>query len=55
MRCRLLLFTNMQRNDSRFLLILAGSFLLPALIILGVAYSTGYLDSLYSNSLYTTR
>ncbi|KAF6260043.1 hypothetical protein COO60DRAFT_1700504 [Scenedesmus sp. NREL 46B-D3] len=44
-----------QRNDSRFLLVLAGSFLLPALVILAVAYSTGYLDSLYANSLYTTR
>ncbi|WIA34474.1 hypothetical protein OEZ86_012805 [Tetradesmus obliquus] len=41
-----------QRNDSGFLAVLAASFLLPALVILAVAYSTGYLDSMYSNSLY---
>uniref|UniRef100_A0A383WG76 PDZ domain-containing protein n=1 Tax=Tetradesmus obliquus TaxID=3088 RepID=A0A383WG76_TETOB len=44
-----------QRNDSGFLAVLAASFLLPALVILAVAYSTGYLDSMYSNSLYTAR
>jgi hypothetical protein len=44
-----------QRNDSGFLAILAGSFLLPALVILAVAYFSGYLDNLYTNSLYTTR
>jgi hypothetical protein len=40
-----------QRNDNGFLAVVAASFILPAVIILLVAYSTGYLDNLYTNSL----
>eukprot|EP00775_Hariotina_reticulata_P013100 gene13099-13228_t len=40
-----------ERDDNGFLAVVAASFVLPALIILLVAYSTGYLDNLYSTSL----
>ena len=35
-----------QRNDSKFFAFVAMFFMLPPLIILGVAFGTGYLDSL---------
>jgi hypothetical protein len=35
-----------QRNDSKFFAFVAMFFVLPPLIILGVAFGTGYLDSL---------
>ncbi|KAL6764706.1 hypothetical protein V8C86DRAFT_2468547 [Haematococcus lacustris] len=40
-----------QRDDSGLLLSLLAAFLGPALIILAVASSTGYLDRLYANTL----
>jgi hypothetical protein len=45
----------LQRKDSNFALILGAAFLLPALLILGIAYGTGYLDSLYSNTMTNMR
>eukprot|EP00878_Enallax_costatus_P003043 GHUV01003241.1.p1 GENE.GHUV01003241.1~~GHUV01003241.1.p1 ORF type:complete len:296 (+),score=96.02 GHUV01003241.1:190-1077(+) len=44
-----------QRNDQTFAAIMASAFLLPALVILLVAYGTGYLDNLYSDSLTNMR
>lgn len=46
-----------QRKDSNFGLILAAAFLLPAAVILAVAYGSGYMDSLYTNTMsnYSTR
>lgn len=35
-----------QRNDSGFFLTLFAAFVLPAFVILAVAYGTGYLDTL---------
>ena len=40
-----------QRNDSSVLGWAVGLFLGPAVVILGVAYLSGYLDAMYSNSL----
>lgn len=40
-----------ERNDAPFFAMLAAAFLLPAAVILGIAFSTGYLDQLYSNTL----
>lgn len=40
-----------QRNDFPLLLTLTAVFVAPALIILAIAYGSGYLDNLYSSSL----
>ena len=40
-----------QRNDSKVLGIAVGLFVGPAILILAFAYFSGYLDSMYSNSL----
>lgn len=45
----------LQRSNNTIVLILGASFLLPALVILGVAYGTGYLDNLYSNTMSNMR
>lgn len=45
----------MQGSNNAIVLILAASFLLPALVILAVAYGSGYLDALYSNTLNNMR
>jgi hypothetical protein len=36
-------------------LVLGASFLLPALVILGVAWGSGYLDALYTNTMSSMR
>lgn len=41
----------LQRNDSTFFGWVALAFLGPAAIILGIAAATGYLDTLYANSI----
>ena len=41
----------MQRDNSGFLLATLAAFLLPAIIILAVAYGTGYLDNLYNHTM----
>lgn len=41
-----------QRNDSNLAVILFSAFLLPAITILTIAYFSGYLDTLYSNTMY---
>lgn len=41
-----------KRNDSVFLGIMFASFVLPAAVILAAAYFTGYLDTLYSSTMY---
>lgn len=38
-----------QRNDAPYLALVGSLFFVPALVILGVAYSTGYLDRLAAN------
>lgn len=40
-----------QRNDGPFFAGLFAAFLLPAAVILAVAYSSGYMDALYTNTL----
>lgn len=45
----------MQGSNKGIVLILAASFLLPALVILAVAYGSGYLDALYSNTMNNMR
>lgn len=45
----------MQRSNNTIVLILGASFLLPALVILAVAYGSGYLDALYSNTMSNMR
>jgi hypothetical protein len=42
---------DMERDDTGFFLVVGAFFLLPALIILAVAYFSGYLDNMYSVSL----
>lgn len=45
----------LQRNDSRLAVGVVALFLGPAVLILLLAYSTGFLDSMYTNSLSTFR
>jgi hypothetical protein len=44
-----------QRKNGGLALILGASFLLPAVVILAVAYGSGYLDALYSNTMSNMR
>jgi hypothetical protein len=44
-----------RRGNSTLLVGLAAGLLLPAVVILAVAYASGYLDTLYASSLYTNR
>jgi hypothetical protein len=40
-----------KRDDTPFFLAALAAVILPAVAILAVAYSTGYLDQLYSSSM----
>ncbi len=42
---------DMERDDTGFFLAVGAIFILPAFVILAVAYFTGYLDNLYTVTL----
>lgn len=44
-----------QRNHTSLVLIVGASVLLPALVILGVAWGSGYMSHLYSNTMSSLR